>query len=74
LAESFTRLMSSMPLAESPLVERLAEEDRVASLGAAARRAAVAAHLHEAERCVQYRRQLAAAIQVSHDFKAGCTC
>jgi len=55
-------------------VERLAEEDRVASLGAAARRAAVAAHLHEAERCVQYRRQLAAAIQVSHDFKAGCTC
>lgn len=51
------------------LVERLAEEDRVEKLNAAAKRAAVAAHLREAERCMAYRRRLMEAIKVSK-----CTC
>lgn len=52
------------------MIERLAGEDRVASMTASARRIAVAAHLREAERCVAYKNKLAAAMRDEEALQA----
>jgi hypothetical protein len=45
------------------LLDRLAEEDRIDSMALAARKGALADHLREAQRCIDYRRALAEAVK-----------
>ena len=52
------------------MMERLAEEDRVAAMTAAARRVAIAAHLKEAERCICYKQKLTAAMREEEEKEA----
>ncbi|KAL4529921.1 hypothetical protein Ndes2526A_g04664 [Nannochloris sp. 'desiccata'] len=44
------------------LIEKMAEEDKIAKMNAVSRRLAVAEHLKEAARCVAYKKKLAEAI------------
>jgi len=45
------------------LIERMAEEDKIAKMNAISRRLAVAEHLKEAARCVAYKKKLAEAVK-----------